>query len=95
LASPHAGESRANGNGSPVFRQAVACDKIRWSRDDEGAIFDCEHRNVNPADHPAVHLLLYMLLHIANRIRQAKHQIITGRFRLARAKLQKTNLKQT
>jgi len=90
LASPRAGEFRANGNGSPVFRRAIACDKIRWSRDDEGAIFDCEHRNVNPADHPAAHLL-----HIANRIRRAKHQIITGRFRLASVKLQKTKWKQT
>src|ERR1019366_3646598 len=40
---------RTNRNGSPAFRRTVARDEIRWSRENEGAISHCEHRNVNPA----------------------------------------------
>jgi hypothetical protein len=43
------------------------------------------HRNVNTD---------VQILMLANRVRLAKHQIISGRFRLARAKLLKMNMTQ-
>jgi hypothetical protein len=43
------GRYRTNKNGSPASRRTVACDEMRRSREDEGAISDCLHRNVNPA----------------------------------------------
>jgi len=35
------GRYRTNRNGSPASRQTVACDEMRRSREDEGAISDC------------------------------------------------------
>jgi hypothetical protein len=58
--------------------------KYRGAAKNEGAISHCRHRNVN--------LSRYTIYELANRVRLTKHQIIAGRFQMARAKLLKTNV---
>src|SRR5208282_1788758 len=80
VASPHAEKPRQQKR-LPCVPSTVARDEIRWSRENEGAIFAL------PTRKRQTHLL-------ANPVRLTKHQIIAGRFRLARAKL-RTHLSMT
>jgi hypothetical protein len=84
---PHTGESNQRTVPTETAPrhsiEGIARDELLWSRnhEDEGAISHCCTET--------------SILLLANRVRLTKHQIISGRFRLARAKLLKTNMTRT
>jgi hypothetical protein len=94
LASPRAGETAPTETAPRYFAGGLPATK-------NGGAATTKARYSTAATETSIllifllYLLLYILLHIANRIRRAKHKIITGRFRLASVKLQKTNQKRT
>jgi hypothetical protein len=80
LASPRADETAPTETAPRHSVEGFTRDELLWSRnhEDEGAVSDCCTET--------------SILLLANRVRLTKHQIIAGRFRLARAKLLKMNM---